>query len=1105
VLEFRILGPLEIWRDGTQVVVAAPRERAFLAALILRPNRVVPADLLIDLLWGDTEPPPKARNTLHTWAWRLRRRLEPPPVLLSQPPGYLLRVEPDQIDLHRFEHLLHRGQTALTAGAPARTATLLREALVLWRGEPLADVAADRLRQLDGPRLAELYLQAVEARVDADLALGRHADLIGELRGLVAAHPLREGLHGHLMTALYGAGRQAEALDVYRALHRALDDQLGVAPGPAVQRLYQSLLRADEALDPRRPAAAPLRDGVTAAPAPTRAPAQLPADVSAFTGRTGYLRQLDELLADSQDGNAVVIAAVSGTAGVGKTALALHWAHRVRARFPDGQLYVNLRGYAPTAPMRPLEVLARFLRALGVGAEQVPLDVDEAADLYRTELADKRVLVVLDNARDPDQVRPLLPGTPGCLVLVTSRDRLGGLVAADGAQRVAVDVLTGPEARHLLTRTVGDPRVAADPDATDQLAEVCARLPLALRIAAANLAGHSHLAVADYLARLRADDRLTALAADGDDRTAVRAAFELSYQALPPAAQEVFRLIGMVPGPEVTADVIDAMAETAPTGAATISADRELDRLAAAHLVDEVSPGRYTSHDLLRRYATELAADGRTAGVERMLGHYLRTADAAARRLYPEKLRLARPAAVGDARFDDRVAALAWLDAERANLVAAVRYAAEHGPPDAAWLLADTLRGYFYLRMHAVDWVGVARAGLAAAHRAGDLRGQAAAHISLADLDWRHSLHQGAIDHYAQALAMCRETGWIEGEAAVLGNLGTVYWQAGQLDRSATQYRQALALNQRTGWLQGQAVNLCNIATVAWQRGRLAESAEVNADALALSRRIGSRGIEALALNNLGETYHQQGRLAEAVEHLEQARATHQEIGNRGSEGETVRCLAAAHRDAGRLDLAADLAAAALLLAEETGNHRHEIEALNTAASIDRNRDDVSRAADRHRRALALARSSNYRYAQADALIGLAVAEARLEHPGAAVTAARQAQRLASRDGYRILEGQALTVLARIHLTQGRAAAAVGEARAAVDAHEESGHRTGAARAHAVLADALAGLDDPTADLDAVVHRATADRIHAETGLWRPPPLPGTATTAAFSSWRSLY
>ena len=387
-------------------------------------------------------------------------------------------------------------------------------------------------------------MTAIEDRVEADLAVGLGAELIAELETLIGRHPGYERLWGQLMTALYRAGRQADALSTYQRARAALVEVSGVEPSPALQAMQRHVPDQDPGL---LPAPAP----VTAAPpdpADAARPAQLPPPIAAFSGRTGELAVLDALPEAARQG--MPIAVIAGVAGVGKTALAVHWAYRVRDRFVDGQLYVNLRGHAPTAPVRPVEALAGFLPALGVRTDQVPADVDRAAALYRTPLADRRMLVVLDDARSAEQVRPLLPGSPGSVVVVTSRYGLGGLVARDGAVHVALDVLTPDEAYALLRRMLGRRRVDADPEAAGELARLCGHLPLALRIAAANLTLHPELTVADHVAELAADDRLSRLRVDGDEETAVRVAFDLSYAALPAEASRLLRLLGLVPGPD---------------------------------------------------------------------------------------------------------------------------------------------------------------------------------------------------------------------------------------------------------------------------------------------------------------------------------------------------------------------------------------------------------------------------------------------------------------------------------------------------------------------------------------------------------------------------
>jgi tetratricopeptide (TPR) repeat protein/transcriptional regulator with XRE-family HTH domain len=813
--------------------------------------------------------------------------------------------------------------------------------------------------------------------------------------------------------------------------------------------------------------AAPAEGAGAVAPEPSGGGAgcQLPMDVAGFTGRADSLTWLDRLLTAGAGAAAtVVISAIGGTAGVGKTALAIHWAHRVRAHYPDGQLYVNLRGYAPTQPLRPIEALAHFLHALGVAAEQVPVELEEAAALYRTLLADKRVLVVLDNARDAAQVRPLLPGSSGCLVVVTSRDRLAGLVATHGAHRLGLDVLAPNEAVVLLARILGEERVAAEPQATAAAAEACGFLPLALRIAAANLLDQPQASIADYVRRLRAGDRLGKLAVAGDPQAAVGVAFDASYATLDPQARRLFRLLGLVPGPDVTAPAAGAL-----TGMQGPAVEQVLDRLAGAHLVEPRAPGRFGLHDLLRLYARgrSEAEDGeaeRLAALGRLLAWYLHTAAAATRLLYPTMVRLPLPPVSGQLpvpAFPDHAQALAWLDAERPNLVAAVQHAAEHGPRPSAWLLADALHGYLWQGMYVVDWSAAAEAALAAAQAEGGPRAQSAAQLSLADLNLCLSRYRQAIEHYSRALALNQQTGWLEGQAATLSKLGVAYARSGRLAEAADHHHQALALNQRIGRLGGQATNLGNLGVVYLEQGRLEAALDHHAQALALFGQLGYRGSQGTALGWLAEIDHALGRLGRAVDHANAALVIQREVGDRGGEADTLRTLAGIARDTGRLGQAFELATTAAALAGATGERRLQADALNTLATVEDRQARSQEAVDHHEEALGLAQETQSRYPEVVASIGLAGAYQRLGHLDQALSRAHQALGLARRTGYRLLEGQALTTLASIQLAHDQPHQAIEAARQALAIQRDTGHRLGQAHTLLVLGHALqpAGAD----------------------------------------------
>jgi DNA-binding SARP family transcriptional activator len=565
-MRFRVLGPLEVWDGHSWVGVPAGKQRALLAILLLKANWLVATDWLIEQLWAQ-RPPAGAANQLQVYVSRLRLRLDDRArrVLVTQSPGYRLVVGTGELDLQRFEELVARGQRALQDGLLERTAGSLGEALGLWRGRALADVPSGPLVDAEAMRLEERRLLAVEAFVDVELGRGRHSGLVGELQALVAEQPLRERLWGQLLVAMYRSGRQAEALAAYQQLRGRLVGELGIEPCAELQRLQRLILTADPALE-AEPQAGP-RPGRPAAgsaaisepwptPTPMPVPRQLPSDVVAFTGRELKLTWLDKVFGAAGPARPVVISAIDGAAGIGKSALAIHAAHRLEAagRFPDGQLYVDLRGASDgLAPPAPLEVLGRFLWVLGTPLAAIPGELEEAAARFRSLAAERRLLMVLDNARDAGQVAPLLPSAPGCGVLVTSRQVLASL---DGAHHLHLDVLSHEEAMVLLGRLAGHERIAAEPEAAAKVAFWCGYLPLALRIAGARLAERPDWpvrALADRLAD--AQRRLDEL--ELADR-GMRASFALSYQQLGGSADPVDRqaagaypLLGLLDGPDV--------------------------------------------------------------------------------------------------------------------------------------------------------------------------------------------------------------------------------------------------------------------------------------------------------------------------------------------------------------------------------------------------------------------------------------------------------------------------------------------------------------------------------------------------------------------------
>lgn len=652
------------------------------------------------------------------------------------------------------------------------------------------------------------------------------------------------------------------------------------------------------------------------------APRQLPADVTFFTGRDAELARLDALL-DRSEPAAVVISAIAGTAGMGKTSLAVHWAHRVRERFPDGELYVNLRGYDPGPPVTPDQALDGFLRALDVPAEKIPHDLDAQAGLYRSLLAGRRMVVVLDNATTSDQVRPLLPGSPTCVVVVTSRSRLSGLVARDGAHRLTLDVLPPDDAVMLLRHAIGADRVDAEPGAAAELARHCDYLPLALRIAAERAAARSHLMLADLAEEFAGErDRLDVLTADDDETTGVRTVFSWSYHALAPEAARVFRLLGLHPGPDVGGASAAALA-----GSTVTSVRRQLDALTNAHLLTETRRDRYQFHDLLRAYATERAAldespDENTNATHRVLAWYLHTAHAALYALYPQ-----HPAIPLDPltvtcqplTFAHRDQALQWFDAEHANLMAAIRLAADAGQYTIAWQLPNAMDAFLAWRYHWADQITVHQLGLAAAVHIHDQRGERWALGFLSDTYLWLGRFDEILPLTLRELNVAREIGdrWAEGNS--LSTLGQVHSHFGRFEEAADHYQRALVIYREINHRRSEGVALRNLAELARAQQHFEEAITYARDSLAIYREINDTLGEAFALHMLGLAYLDFRRFDEAADHFQQALAISRELSDRHSAALTLHYLGEALRGMGRLAQARESWLEALSIFDDLG------------------------------------------------------------------------------------------------------------------------------------------------------------------------------------------
>lgn len=923
-VSFRLLGGVDADLDGRPLGgLGHARQRLVLAALLLDANRAVTAEQLIDRVWAD-RPPQRARNTLYSCLSRLRQALAPARAEVGierRHGGYLLAVDPETVDVHRFRRLVAR---AHAAGDDDRATALLEQALRLWRGEAFGGADTPWFNaQRDA--LAQDRLAAQLDLGDIRLRHGHHARMLAELSERAERHPLDERVAAQLMLALHRSGRPADALRHYEALRRRLAEELGTDPGAALQTLHQQILRGDPALAPPPPPASP-SPATAAAPAarPPLAPRQLPAAPRAFVGRDSELAWLSETLASGggQPG-AVDIAVLTGAGGIGKSWLALRWAHLNLDRFPDGQLYAALRGFDPAGqPPTPGAVIRGFLDALGVPRTDIPRDEDAQAGLYRSLLAGRRVLVVLDNARDTAQVLPLLPGSAGCAVLVTSRSQLGGLAATHRARHLALDTLPDAEARQVLTHEIGPDRVSAEPQAVTTLLRRCAGLPLALGIVAARAATHPDFPLAALADELDdATTRLDALNA-GDLTADLRAVFEASHRDLDDDAARLFALLGLAPGPDVSLPAAASLA-----GLPLPAARCLLTSLEAAHLVRQDEPNRFRMHDLIGLYAAErahaLPAGHRDAALHRLADFYLHTAHAGARLLYPNQdlpsLGRARPGVTPE-RPAGQAAALAWFTAERPVLLGVLETAISAGFDEHAWRLAGTLETFFDYQGHWHDWVDSQRSALQAARRLGDLPWQASTHLSLGRaLTTRGDIEDGET-HFHCALEMYERLADPVNQAHTHRGLGWVYALQDRNEDSLRHGVRALRLYRQAGHRPGMAMALNNVGWLHAVLGEYEQALDYCAQAVALNREIGNRHAEAGAWDSLGYAHHHLAHYAEAVRCYQRALGLVREFGDRDGEIQILHHLGDTHLAAGDRDAAERTWRECLSAAEEIGH-----------------------------------------------------------------------------------------------------------------------------------------------------------------------------------------
>ncbi len=898
-LRVGVLGPLTVQSDGAELPLGSGKSRAVLGRLALSANATVGLTELIDVLWSD-RPPLSATSVLHVYISKIRTVLEPsrPPrardgMLCLAPGGYQLALAEDQLDLATFRRLV-RVAAQHRAARPAAALDLLDDGLALWRADPLCDVAELRGHPLL-TAVVEERIAAVLCHADLAGELGCHARSLPWLRGLAAAHRLHEPLHARLVRALAAAGEQATALSVYHDIRRRLADELGIDPGPELAEAYHRVLRQDLAVS---------IEAVLTEPAIRPGPAQLPADIVAFAGRHDELLELDTVRETSSHSQAVTIISISGTPGVGKTTLAVHWAHRVRKHFPDGQLYVNLRGYDPSGVvMPPAEALRLFLDALGVAPQAIPVDLEAKKSLYRSLLADRRMLIVLDNARTADQVRPLLPGAADSLVVVTSRAQLTSLIAAEGAHPIAVDLLTPDQAGDFLSRRLGSSRIDAEPQAVNDIIGRCTGLPLALAIVAALAASGAASSLTSLAGRLANADRHLDALTGGDMTTDLRAVFFQSYRTLTDAAARLFRLLGLHPGPDITVPAAAGLAGVEVRRVRPLLAELE-----AAQLFTEHVPGRYAAHDLLRAYAAERSRSQdsepeRRAAVRRVLDHYLHTAYSAARLLDQRRRGISLPPRDGGNTPEpmaDPLEAIRWFNAEFQVLLSFFVPGEATEAHDAhIWRLAWTMSDFLYFQGHWQQWVATHEVALAAATRLSDLEGRRHLHQSLGFVCARLGRHDDALTHLRHALQLSSRADDQAGQAMAHGVLGRAFELQGRHRESLHHAQEALALFRAVGDIAGQA-NALN--SIGWEHAELGDYRRALRScrkALALQQEIGDEHASANTLDSLGYVHHHLGQHPEAISCYQAAVEAYRRFADRRGEAVALTHLGDAHQAAG--------------------------------------------------------------------------------------------------------------------------------------------------------------------------------------------------------------
>jgi DNA-binding SARP family transcriptional activator/tetratricopeptide (TPR) repeat protein len=1021
IMEFRALGPIELWAGRQRQDLGPAKARSVLAMLLLAPRAIVPAETIIDRLWG-TGPPPKARESLSVYVARLRAALrqavgDSVQLVGRGQGGYVLEADPETIDVHRFRRLRRQADSLAASGDHDHAAVLLREADGLWRGQALTGVCGDWAARMRDA-LEEERRTAILKRVGCELELGRHADLVGELRELLARYPLDEALVAHQMTALYGIGRPADALSLYRETRSRLVEEQGTEPGAALAGLHQRLLSRDPELAVK-PAG---QRHVPAAP-----PDTLPPEAPEFVGRAGELGVLTGRDGSSLSGPSIAV--VAGMPGVGKTALAVRAARLARGQYPDGALYLNLGSHDPDGPpLEPAEALRRLLHMLSVPAAQMPDTMGERAALWRAHLSRRRAVVILDDAAGHDQIRPLLPVTGRCLILITTRRRLPDF---GGARTLTLDVLSVDEASMLFRRIAGEAR-APDADQVATAVGLCGRLPLAIALTAGRIAQDGPPNLDGLIEELSQSP--ARFGGTGAASPQVMAAFDLSYRALEPDHQRFFRRLGISP-----CACLSLPAAAALGGCTLAEAEKALGTLLDYHLLARTPDGRFCFHDLIRGYAASCAAREDPAAeqrqaVSRLLDYYLHTADRADRVLNPLRRRpgvQVTQLPAGGPALGTAEDAACWLESEWRDIVTAARYAGKHEWKRKCADLIHLVADFVEIKAYWDEAIAAHSVALQASRELGDPARIVQASLALSAVRQQTGRHEAAIQLAEEAAATCRLMGDARGEAQALDQIGLAHqrtsrsrealayfsearilyhaggdprgvadtlshsgiacWHLGRYPEANSHLREALALYREIGDLRGEAKVLNNLGRIHLYNGYHRDALDAYQKSLEIFRVIGGPQNEAILYQNIGSVHHYKGSYEEALSACRRALAIYRNIGDLPNEADVLNDIGAIYQSAACCDEALVHHQKARLIAEDIGDLSQQLIALRMIADIHRESGRYGEALEHYDTALRLARQIGDPYEEGKILEGIAESTLSTQRCDAARIVFRQA------------------------------------------------------------------------------------------------------------------